>query len=162
MTWEKSTFASPRKCMPTPGMNPPPLNHFRPIPIFFLHECWRHICTEKSKQRAITNLLYIVFFFLCRPEKYVKRGNDTRSSHFILGGVQFFFRPCSLCVSDAPISAFIHANFISIIFNDQNNAFRGESIGHRRSRHQNMCTVYRILYTVDYLRAQGTPPYTPL
>ena len=140
----------------------PPPHHIRPIPIFFLHECWGHICTGNSHEHAITNLLYVVFFFLCWPGKYGKRGNDTRSSHLILGGVQFFFRTCSLFASDAPISAFIHANFISIMFNDQNYAFRGESIGHRRSSHHSTCTVYRILYTVDYLSAQGNPPYTPL
>ena len=48
----------------------PPLDSVCPVPITLLHEFWWHLRNGNANQWAIADLLYVVFFLLCRPGKY--------------------------------------------------------------------------------------------
>ena len=114
---------------------------------------------------AIIDLACLAYFFLCRPGEYAKStANDQgRSSPFRLQDV-LFGTPTQNNLNAAICS--LHdvrrSTFVALVFTDQKNCVRGETVGHRTNDQPFWDVTKRIARRVEYLRLCNAPPDTPL
>jgi len=81
---------------------------------------------------AIVNMSTIGFFYLCCPGEHMLSGEPGHSVPFCLCDVVFFQGSRHLQPNAA--YALLHfATFTLLTYSDQNNAVRGETIGHGRT-----------------------------
>ena len=105
-------------------------------------------------------MIVIAFFFLLRPGEYAI--SQSESTPFELKDVQFFRGQLRLDIAVATEAEILSATFVSLTFDKQKNAVRGEVIGHAPSGAIDLCPVRAIARRVLHLRLHNAPPSTPL
>jgi hypothetical protein len=104
--------------------------------------------------------MWLAFFFLLRPGEYTVTG--TAPHPFTLADVRLFCHGTSIDPLTAPPEALLSATFVVLIFTDQKNAVRGETVGHGRSGDPHACPVLSTVRRILHLRSFNAPPHTPL
>lgn len=117
--------------------------------------------TATERQLAIANLIVIAFFFLCRPGEYVPLQEETRSTPFRMCDTTFYAG--AQCLTHAaPLNDLNSADYVTLTFNDQKNATKGEMIGHGASGDPRLCPIAATRHRCASLRAHNAPGTTPL
>jgi hypothetical protein len=143
----------------------PPPTRVRPVPLqllLHLHDSVTQLPTATDRQRAVSDLALMAFFFLLRPGEYCKSGPDTESHPFRLRDVTFSLGEATCNAATAPLARIQQADYVALYFTTQKNGVRGEAIGHGASGHATACPLRVIRERVLYLRSLGAPPDTPL
>ena len=134
----------------------------RPLPVFILH-CMDSVANSVStRDKAITELACIAFFFFLRPGEYYSSRRDTVSIPFNLRDIQFFLGDQPTQATTASATTCAATTFISLLFTTQNNGVKGESIRHSATGPPRARAVASIRRRVAHLRQQGATPDTHL
>ena len=118
--------------------------------------------------RHAVDLCIVAFFFLLRPGEYCAgtgKPDEGRSSPFLLEHVQIHHGTKVLHAPSAPLNdlkRLERITFVSLIFNDQKNAVKGERVGHKANTHDTLCPAKAVGRIVLRLRQQRATPQTPL
>lgn len=138
-----------------------PPRRVKPIPVEVLHAAQRIANTSGSLALQTTaRLIWIAFFFLCRPGEYCETGY---SSHlFRLSDVQLSLGAASLDLRSASPALLRASTFASLTFTDQKNSIRGEKVGLAHSGHPYASPTIALADQVLHLRAHNASPHTPL
>lgn len=143
------------------GKNDEPPSRVKPIPIQVLHTAQR--IADASGSLALTTtarLMWIAFFFLCRPGEYCDSGG---SSHFFRLRDVAFQRGCAtLDIASASPDLLRAATYALLTFTDQKNCVRNERVGLGHSRHAYASPTIALADQVLHLRANGATPDTPI
>jgi hypothetical protein len=132
-----------------------------PIPLEALH----HACSIARAEgtptsEAAADLMWLAFFFLLRPGKYILSGKAPHP--FTLADVRLWCDTQPIDPLTAPAHTLSSATFVALIFSDQKNSVRGEVISHGRSGNPFACPVLATVRRVLDLRNANAPPDTPL
>ena len=138
-----------------------PPRRLKPIPVEVLHAAQR--IADRSGSLALkttARLMWIAFFFLCRPGEYCETGS---SSHlFRLSDVQLYHGAALLDLRSASPALLRASSNASMTFTDQKNSIRGEKVGLAHSGHPYASPTIAIADQVLHLRAHNAPSHTPL
>jgi hypothetical protein len=85
------------------------------------------------------DLIWLAFFFLLRPGEYTIAGKAPHP--FTLADVRLWHNTTPIDPLTAPPDTLLSATFVVLIFTDQKNAVRGETVGHGRSGDPHACPV---------------------
>jgi hypothetical protein len=133
----------------------------KPIPIPLLHEATRLATVDGSATAlAVSDMLWIAFFFLLRPGEYTKPASD--SHPFRLCDVKLWLNSTPVHVKNTDAATLLQCTFVSLTFSTQKNGTRGEIIGHGRSNNPNACPVHGIACRIIYLHSLNAPNSTYL
>ena len=134
----------------------------RPLPVSILH-CMESVANIGSpRDKAITDLAWIDFFFLLQPGEYCAGETDTVSTPFNLRNIQFFVVDQPTQATTASATTCDTSTFVSLLFTTQKNGVKGESIGHGATGHPHACAVAAIRRCVLRLGQHGATPDTHL
>ena len=138
-----------------------PPTRVQPAPLQLLQHL--HKGSLDTWARAVCDLAFIGFFFLCRPGEYTfPSAPDTRNSPFCLCDVTFYHGPRAVPATTGTLNDISSATSVYLTFTDQKNGVRGERIGHCRSHDATACPVLALARRVLHLRAHHAPPTSPL
>ena len=135
----------------------------KPVPISFVH----HVCHVARQANvvfdiAVADMITIGFYYLCRPGEYALSSEENRSTPFRLRDVLFSAGARHLSTFAASFAELDSASFVKLVFSDQKNAVRGESIGHGPTNHSYVGPIQALSRRVQHLRMHNAPPDTPL
>ena len=115
------------------------------------------------RERHISNLIVLGFFFLSRPGEYLPLASATRSKPFRLCDVKFFGGIQHYASTLASLNDLTtYADYVELVYNDQKNATKGQALGHGLSGDALLCPVRAIIRLVANLRAHNAHAHTPL
>ena len=120
---------------------------------------------DKGYANAVTDLAAMAFYFLCRPGEYAKStaNEPGRSTPFRLKDVTFGTNHRkNLNAATCSLHDVRQSTYVALVFTDQKNCVKGETVGHRASGDPTWCPVRRLARRVEYLRLANAPPDTPL
>ena len=120
---------------------------------------------DKGYADAVTDLSVMAFYFLCRPGEYAKSTADEpgRSTPFRLKDVSFGTNTRkNLNAATCSLHDVRQSTYVSLLFTDQKNCVKGETVGHRSSGDARWCPVRALARRVEYLRLANAPADTPL
>ena len=139
----------------------PPPNRVKPVPTAVLHTAYR-TATDSGDvgQACLADLLYIGFFFLCRPGEYTAASEGSRPFRF--GDVQLWLGPRRLDLRSAPEHHLGQATCSGLTFTLQKNCVPGEIIAIGTSGSTTACATRALARQIIYLRNHGARPTTPL
>jgi hypothetical protein len=151
--WPESSTVSANKI--------PPPSHILPLPFLVLHIAFA-IATQQNTalSRGAADLIWLAFFFLLRPSEYTIAG--TNPHPFTLADVRLWQHTTPIDPLSAPAQVLQSATFVVLIFTNQKNAVRGETVGHGRSQVSTACPVLAVVRRILHLRSFNAPPHTPL
>jgi hypothetical protein len=132
-----------------------------PIPLHALH----HACSIARMHNTplscgAADLIWLAFFFLLRPGEYTIAGLAPHP--FTLADVRFWHNTTPIDPLTASPEDLLSATFVVLIFTDQKNSVRGETVGHGLSGDPHACPVLSTVRRVLHLRSFNAPPHTPL
>jgi hypothetical protein len=109
---------------------------------------------------SAADLIWLAFFFLLRPGEYTITG---KSPHpFTLADVRLWHHDTPIDPLMALPDSLILATFVILIFTDQKNAVRSETVGHGRSGDPQACPVLAVVCRILHLCSFDAPPNTQL
>ena len=135
---------------------------FCPLPISIFHTLDAAAQGGTNLQQAITDLAWISFFFLMRPGDHCQGGADAVSTPFRLRDIQFFAGNQPTPVIASILQECAAANFSSLLFTNNNNRVKGESIVHGTIEHPMAYAVAAIRRRAEYLQHHVATRHTPL
>jgi hypothetical protein len=106
------------------------------------------------------DLIWLAFFFLLRPGEYTITGKSPNP--FTLADVRLWHHDTPLDPLTASPDSLLSATFVILIFTDQKNAVRGETVGHGRSGDPQACPILAVVRRILHLRSFNAQPNTPL
>jgi hypothetical protein len=113
-----------------------------------------------AKEAAISDLIWMAFFFLLRPGEYCW---TTANGHpFVLDDVTFEVNARSYKATTTPLTLLPYATGVGLYFSQQKNGIKGEVITLTKSRDSDVCPVHVIANRIRHLHANHAPPNTPL
>ena len=135
----------------------------KPVPISFVHHI-SHVARQANVvfDLAVADMVTIGFYYLCRPGEHSLSSDATRSTPFRLCDVFFSTGARQLHTFAASFAELDSASFVKLVFSDQKNAVRGESIGHGQTSHSYVGPIQACSRRVQHLRTHNAPPDTPL
>jgi hypothetical protein len=141
----------------------PAPSRVKPAPIGLLHHAYaRALSTGSEFDKAVVDLGYIGFFYLCRPGESTEPSQDCRTQPFRLKDVELYIRQRKINPSTATAAELKAVNFVSLIFTKQKNGVDGENVGLGLSSHEFACPVEAVKRRVAHLIANNAPADTPL
>jgi hypothetical protein len=96
----------------------------RPVPLALLvhqHAAIAELPNATNRQRSVTNLVIMAFFFLLNPGEYYKSGPDMDSHPFRLRDIIFSISNATFNAATAPITRILQANYVPLYFTNQKN-----------------------------------------
>jgi hypothetical protein len=138
-----------------------PPKRLKPIPIQVVQHA-ANLARQQGTVEAISimNMICLAFFFLCRPGEYTApNGNNTP---FRLQDVTFYIGLRRVLAPDATPDDLARATFVCLVFTNQKNLVRGETLGLGLSGDPFTCPVLAIARQVTHLLSHQAPPDTPL
>ena len=84
-----------------------PPTRVRPLPVSVIQSLDTAAQGTTARNIAISDITWVVFFFLLRPDKYCKGGTDTAQKLFRLKEVQFLIgqKPCINAMASSAVLA---------------------------------------------------------
>jgi hypothetical protein len=141
----------------------PAPSRVKPAPIGLLHHAYhRAIATDSDFDKAVVDLSYIGFFYLCRPGESTEPSKDCRTQPFRLQDAELFVGPRKINPRTATAAELKAVNFVSLIFTKQKNGVDGENVGLGLSSHEFACPVEAVKRRVAHLVANSAADDTPL
>ena len=134
----------------------------RPLPISVLHTLDSAVQVSTDSQQSISDLAWILFFFLLWPGYYCQGGTDTVSTLFWLWNIQFFIGNQLTPATTMTLQECAAAKFFSLLFITQNNGVKGKFIDHGTTGHPRACAVADIRRREAYIQHHGSTSHTPL
>jgi hypothetical protein len=131
-----------------------------PIPREVLYQASLLTRHKPAREQAISDLIWIGFYFLLRPSEYLWTTVD--QSPFTLTDISFRVANRRYPASTIPLDLLDQATFVTYAFTEQKNGIRNEEIGLARSRDRHACPVHCTANRVRHLRTHNAPPDTPL
>jgi hypothetical protein len=139
----------------------PPPQRLQPIPLDVLHHaCAIARAAADDHSMAAADFMWIAFFYLLRPGEYLLNAED--SHPFTLRDLRVWVGTTKVDPLTAPLHLLQRATFIALEFTTQNNAVRGEVIGHGCTTHTWACPTKALLRRLLHLRSHNALPSTPL
>jgi hypothetical protein len=143
--------------------NDPTPTRVKPAPLSLINHAYhRALATQSPFDKAVADMGYIGFFYLCRPGEHTKPSKDSRTQAFRLCDVELFIQNRQINPATATPAELQAVNFVCLIFTKQKNGIEGENVGLSRSGHDYACPVEAILRRVTHLLRNNAPPDTPL
>lgn len=140
-------------------LDPTP-SRVKPLPLSVLFRAHELATSWHTAQGdALAALIWIGFFFLCRPGEFVSTEDD---HPFRLEDVSLFTGETALDPLLAPLPHLSQATFAALTFSTQKNANRGEKVGHGTNDHAVANPVHALVSRVAHLRLHHAPATTPL
>jgi hypothetical protein len=103
-----------------------------PIPVQVLQRAFAIAVLQNTMlSLGAADLIWLAFFFLPRPGEYTV--TRTEPHPFTLADVRLWHNSTPLDPITAPADELLQATFVVLIFIDQKNAVRGETVGHGHS-----------------------------
>jgi hypothetical protein len=138
-----------------------PATRVLPIPVQVLQRAFAIAVLQNTLlSLGAADLIWLAFFFLLRPGEYTVTGTEPHP--FTLADVRLWHNSTPLDPITAPADQLLHATFVVLIFTDQKNAVRGETVGHGRSGDPHACPVLSTVRRILHLRTFNASPSTPL
>jgi hypothetical protein len=132
-----------------------------PIPVQVLQRAFAIALLQNTLLAlGAADLIWLAFFFLLRPGEYTITGDAPHP--FTLADVRLWHNTTPIDPLTAPPDILLSATFVVLIFTDQKNAVRGETVGHGRSGDPHACPVLATVRRILHLRSFNAPPCTPL
>jgi hypothetical protein len=132
-----------------------------PIPVQVLHRASAVALLQNTALSiGAADLIWLAFFFLLRPGEYTITGDAPHP--FTLADVRLWHHGTPIDPLTASPATLLSATFVILIFTDQKNAVRGETVGHGRSGDLQACPVLAVVRRILHLRSFKAPPHTPL
>lgn len=133
----------------------------KPIPIQVLHQAQHNVLLSAptAADYAIMDLIWIAFYYLLRPGEYVQ-GRET--TPLLAEDVSLMVNAYKIDPFTCPLQQLLQVTDATIMFADQKNRVKGETIGHHLSGDPWACPVRAIIRRLYHLRLSGAPPNTPL
>jgi hypothetical protein len=139
----------------------PPPDRVKPIPVLVIYHATSLAQQHNTVEAlAVTHMLCITFFFLCRPGEYTAP-NGTNAP-FRLADVTFYVGARWVAASSATAHDLNCATFVTLTFTTQKNSVRGEVIGLGLSNNPFVCHVRCTAHCGRHLLEHNAPPNTPL
>ena len=141
------------------GDGPP--DRVKPVPLTVLNEVYRQ--ATSGFDYAVADMCYIGFFFLNRPgEHTAANAKDSLSAPFRLCDVILRCGGHEHCGPTVPMESLGTAWSASLVYTNQKNTVRGQSISHGTSGHSIACPVQALTRRIQHLRTHAAPATTPL
>jgi hypothetical protein len=135
----------------------------KPAPLSLIKHAYQRALDSGSPfDKAVADMGFIGFFYLCRPGEHTEPSKDSRSQAFRLRDVELFINQRKLDPATATRDELQAVNFVCLIFTKQKNGVEGENVGLSRSGHSYACPVEAIIRRVTHLLDNNAPPDTPL
>lgn len=112
------------------------------------------------REAALADLVWLAFFFLLRPGEYV--WTNLNPHPFNLADVTFKNATVSYNAATIPMEMLEMVTYVGLLFTEQKNGIKNETIGLTRSRDLTACPVLAAIRRVRHLREHQAPPTTPL
>jgi len=139
----------------------PPPKRVKPIPISILHQVFTIAAAAATlTDTTVANLVYLAFFFLCRPGEYTAASEGSRPFRFC--DTALFLGTRKLDLRTASETEIMNATFATLTFTNQKNCHPGEVVGQACSGSTTACPVRSIGRLILHLRANDCPDDTPL
>ena len=133
-----------------------------PLPVRVIQALDIAVQGTTPRNIAIRYLAWVAFFLLLITGQYCKGGTDTTQPPFRLKDVQFSIGQQPYNAATASNAVLAQVNFVSLIFTTHKNGVNGESIGHGRTGHPQLCPVASMCRQVTYIQRHGATSKTPL
>lgn len=117
--------------------------------------------SSNPRQRAIADMIMILFYFLLRPGEYTL-GGSKENKPFLLQDIQLFLRRRCLKLATCSLTELLLATFGTLEFTDQKNGVKGKVIELDVSGDNYICPVRALIFRVMYLRDHDAAPDTSL
>lgn len=138
----------------------PPAKRKKPVPVAVLDEATSHARRNANPaNQAISDLIWIGFFWLLRPGEYLFTPTGTP---FLLRDVYLKANGMVYRADEIPLRLLALVTDVGLKFNEQKNQIKGEIIWLSRSRNPRRCPVTSVVRRVNHLRGHHTPSTTPL
>jgi hypothetical protein len=133
----------------------------KPVPLAVIHEAYR-IAQERGTpgDLAAADMLWVAYFFLCRPGEYTYHDEESRPFRF--QDVQLWTRLDRLNLLTAALAALQAATCSALTFTDQKNGVRNECIALGMSGHAEACGSKALIRRVIHLRSHDAPLDSPI
>ena len=133
----------------------------KPVPVQVLHHVFVAARASGLRERlTLAYMIYIGFFFLCRPGEYTAASEGSRPFRYC--DVRAYIGQRRLDIDTAPAADLRASTFTTLTFTNQKNCVPGEVVGQSRSGSSTACPVVCIIECVLHLRSVGAPRDTPL
>lgn len=139
----------------------PSTKRVKPAPLTLVHDVHKH--SHDPASRAVADMCYVGFFFLCRPGEHTASGTtDSLCDPFRLRDIELHLGNQVLRATNAPLASVIAAGSTTLEYSDQKNGTQSEGVTHGLSSDPVACPVKTIIRRVLHLRHNNAPPDTPL
>jgi hypothetical protein len=136
-----------------------PPRRVKPIPLPILHQATAiAIAANDDVSLAISDMMWIAFFFLLRPGEYTQPAEDSHPFH--LADIRLWRGSVAIDCFTGTADDLLNCTFVSLIFTTQKNGNCGEAIGHGATDNPIACPVRSVARRILYLRQFHAPPTT--
>jgi hypothetical protein len=112
------------------------------------------------RKAALADLIWLAFFFLLRPGKYVWTNSEPHP--FLLQDITFKIATTAYSAATLPLKMLNLTNYVGLNFTEQKNGIKNETIRLTQSWDTTCCPVLIMIRQVWHLRQHQMPPRTPL
>jgi hypothetical protein len=120
----------------------------------------QHWARNGPREAALADLIWLAFFFLLCPGEYVWTNSNPHP--FTLADVSFKIAVTVYSAATIPLELLDRASYVGLLFTEQKNGIKNETIGLTRTRDILLCPVCVMIRRVRHLRLHEMPPATPL
>jgi hypothetical protein len=139
---------------PTQRRNPVP----RSVLVAATTASW---AASTPKNLAISDLMWLGFYFLLRPSEYLRTSNEDQRP-FLLQDVHFRVQARHYTATTIPLHLLNDATTVGLHFSLQKNGISGETIWLGRAREPHACPVQAAARRVRHLRENAAEAHIPL
>jgi hypothetical protein len=140
--------------------DPPPWR-VKPAPTAVLHHATQvAIAANTAHSVCMANMIWVGFFFLCRPGEYTAAAEGSRPFRFC--DVDLYLGSRRLNLHTAPDSDLLTSTSVGLTFTMQKNCRPGEVVAQTASGSELACSVRSIARQIIHLRSHNAPADLPL
>jgi hypothetical protein len=133
----------------------------KPIPISVLYQMdAQALAGHTPAQLAIADMIWVGYYFLCRPGEYTAASEGSRPFRF--QDVQLWMGQIALDSNTAPDQHLLSATHVTLEFTDQKNCVKGENIAAGHAGSDRACAVRAVARRIIHLRDATAPQNYPL
>lgn len=139
----------------------PPPRRVKPVPMAIIRNVTQvALATATALSLCMANMIWVGFFFLCRPGEYTAAAEGSRPFRFC--DVDLFLGARRLDLRTAPEADLLTATSTGLTFTMQKNCRPGEVVAQTASGDAHACCVRSIARQIIHLRSHNAPANTPL